>query len=263
MPKIRVLVADDDIFFLKVVADILAGADCEVRTVRGGEAALEQVPEFEPHVVMLDVVMPDLMGIDVSRQLRQAKPTRTLPILLVSTGIAEFDHEGGDPRRYLADDYLHKPFKPEQLISRIRRLAQLGRERLRRRRHPTQEIKPWTERRQHPRVPLDVEVTAQIGGSLIFRPTLNIGQGGLCLEPERLLEPGSEIELRLTLPDGCGLIAAAGHVVWFQEREYIGQFGAGVSFSRVREGDDERLARYVGEMLKVVNPDGKEPSEDE
>jgi len=244
----RVLVADDDTFFLKVVNEVLTGAGFEVHTARNGEAALYMIREIAPDVAILDVVMPDLSGIEVSQKIRNELKIRALPILLVSAGVEELQAAGGDPTKYQADDFLHKPFNPEVLIARVQRLARLGVSRLELHHRPTLEImRAQHERRNHPRVPADIDVTARFGEKILYNPLLNIGNGGVCIAP------ASEIELRFALPGPeAGMVAAVGWVIWCQDLENDGRWNAGVAFTDLLPEDAERVGFYTRWMQHVV-----------
>jgi len=258
----RILVADDDIFFLKVVTDILAEAGHEVNTARSGVAALELAATIEPDLAILDVVMPDLRGTEVSQRIREEQKNRALPILLVSTGVGDLHDAGGDPQRYQADDFLHKPFNPEVLVARVQRLARLGKSRTRQHRHPTREIPAWTERRQHARVPVDAEVTARVESVFLHNAMVNISDGGVCIDPGHPLEAGSEIELRFALPgEQGGMVAAIGRVVWCQDVEDGIRWNAGVSFTRMPQDDAERVSAYTTGMQHVVERGGEPRTE--
>jgi len=251
--RMRVLVADDDIFFLKVVTEILTDAGIEVHTARGGEAALVQVEAVKPDVVILDVVMPDLYGTDVCKRLRQNKEHRTLPIMLVSTGVDEFHEDGGDPKRYRADDFLHKPFKPDVLVSRVQRLVRIGAARVTQHRRKTAVFESWTDRRQEPRVPIDAEATATTPEGVLHQPMVNISEGGVCIEPVRPLAVKSEIELRFGLPgDASGLVAARGSVIWCHEVDSGVRWNVGVAFDTIRIEDSDRIGDYTNAVLHVV-----------
>ena len=81
----------------------------------GGEEALRKAEEFRPDVVLLDIVMPDIDGIEVMRQLRERRPVPV--ILLTAKGSTADKAKGLDLG---ADDYVAKPFHPDELAARVR-----------------------------------------------------------------------------------------------------------------------------------------------
>jgi DNA-binding response OmpR family regulator len=117
-----ILVVDDDPGILKLVRLELTEQDFRVITAENGEDAIRAVEEHHPDLVVLDVVLPDISGLEVLRRLRQRSP---IPIILLTA-------KGGDADKVRglemgADDYLAKPFNPEELSARVR--AVLRRER--------------------------------------------------------------------------------------------------------------------------------------
>jgi len=113
----RVLVIDDDPTALRLISYTLEQEGYDVTTASNGRMGLSQARELRPDVIILDVMMPDLDGFEVSRQLRADPLTAQLPILMltakgqVSDKVAGF-HAG-------ADDYVVKPADPGELIARV------------------------------------------------------------------------------------------------------------------------------------------------
>lgn len=112
-----ILVADDDMDIRDLVAFKLEQAGYDVVAVDNGLAALTAAVENPPDLVVLDVMMPGMSGIDVCRQLRQEQGTKALPIILLTARAQEGDVEVGFGAG--ADDYIVKPFSPRELVSRV------------------------------------------------------------------------------------------------------------------------------------------------
>ncbi len=110
-----VLVADDEPRITKLVAVTLADDGFRVVTASDGEEALRKAEEVRPDIVLLDLVMPDLDGIEVMRQLREWRPVPV--ILLTAKGSTADKAKGLDLG---ADDYIAKPFHPDELSARVR-----------------------------------------------------------------------------------------------------------------------------------------------
>jgi two-component system response regulator MprA len=117
MPE-RVLVVDDDPKIVSMMRRGLIFAGYEVATADSGEAALEQTLGELPDVVILDVMLPGLDGLEVCRRMRAAEPR--LPILLLTARDRVPDRVAGLDAG--ADDYLVKPFAFDELLARIRAL---------------------------------------------------------------------------------------------------------------------------------------------
>jgi two-component system KDP operon response regulator KdpE len=111
----RVLVVDDEPNILATLAPLLRARGYEVLTAMSGRAALETVELEKPDLIVLDLGLPDIDGVDVCRTIRE---TMNIPIVVLSARGGE-----GDKVRALdigADDYVTKPFGAEELLARIR-----------------------------------------------------------------------------------------------------------------------------------------------
>ena len=114
----RILVAEDDEDIRDLVAFKLQIEGHEVQIVGDGALAAKSVAEFEPDLVVLDVMMPRLGGLGLCAELRASAGTERLPVLLLSAKARESDIEAGFDAD--ADDYLVKPFSPRELARRVR-----------------------------------------------------------------------------------------------------------------------------------------------
>lgn len=120
----RILVVDDEPAVLELYAHILRNADFEVWTATTGRAGLRCARERQPDVVLLDVVLPDVSGLEVCRRLKRDKTLPDVFVALCSGGATGSTHkvDGLDSG---ADDYIIKPITPEELLARVRTLARL------------------------------------------------------------------------------------------------------------------------------------------
>jgi two-component system, OmpR family, alkaline phosphatase synthesis response regulator PhoP len=110
-----VLVVDDEPKILGVVRDYLADAGFAVVTASDGPAALVQARSVGPDLVILDLGLPSLDGLDVAPELRRRSP---VPIIMLTARSDEVDRVLG--LEIGADDYLVKPFSPRELVARVR-----------------------------------------------------------------------------------------------------------------------------------------------
>jgi DNA-binding response OmpR family regulator len=115
MDSPRILVVDDEPVVTEVVERYLAREGYTVRTEADGEAALRAYSEMRPHLVILDLMLPKLGGIDVCRQIREGSQT---PVIMLTARGDEMDRIAGFDVG--ADDYLAKPFSPRELVVRVR-----------------------------------------------------------------------------------------------------------------------------------------------
>jgi CheY-like chemotaxis protein len=120
-PSKRVLVVDDDEVIRRLIAINLELEGFEVSEAADGQACLDAITQVAPHVVVLDVAMPDLDGLATTARLKADPTTSSVRIVMVSARAQQ-----ADVRRGLAagvDVYLTKPFDPEVLIRAVRELA--------------------------------------------------------------------------------------------------------------------------------------------
>jgi len=115
MPKTRLLVVDDDPQIQRMLRSQLAARDYEVLVVGTGTEALAAVGEFEPHLVLLDITMPGLDGLEVCRQLREWS---AVPVVLLTA--ADAPQTKMTALDLGADDFLTKPFHMGELLARVR-----------------------------------------------------------------------------------------------------------------------------------------------
>jgi two-component system, OmpR family, alkaline phosphatase synthesis response regulator PhoP len=111
-----VLIADDDPDILELVSLTLERDGYEVVRARNGEEALRLAAEREPHLAVLDLMMPGIDGCEVTRRLRAAENGRSLPILIL-TAFAE-DRQAARALDAGADAYMKKPFSPRELLAK-------------------------------------------------------------------------------------------------------------------------------------------------
>jgi two-component system OmpR family response regulator len=111
----RILVVDDEPNICALLSATLRLTEFEVRTASGGSEALIAAEEFEPDLVVLDVMLPDLDGFQVARRLRASRP---VPVLFLTARDAVEDRISG--LTVGADDYVTKPFSLEEVVLRIR-----------------------------------------------------------------------------------------------------------------------------------------------
>lgn len=118
-----VLVADDDSDIRELVTYRLTRSGYDVIGAADGEEAFELAASREPDLCVLDVMMPKLDGLELTRRLRALPATAATPVILLTARSQEDDVARGFDAG--ADDYLRKPFSPDELGARVR--AILGR----------------------------------------------------------------------------------------------------------------------------------------
>jgi DNA-binding response OmpR family regulator len=122
MNKEQILVVEDDPDTAELLRIIIGAEGFAVTVVRDGEAALAEVARQPPDLILLDLMLPRVDGLEVCRRARQAT---TVPIIMLTARTSTADKVRG--LTLGADDYVEKPFEPGELLARIR--AQLRRHR--------------------------------------------------------------------------------------------------------------------------------------
>ena len=115
---IRVLVVDDEVTLADLLSMALRYEGWEVRSAGSGSDALRQARSFEPDVVVLDVMLPDMDGLTVLRRFREVQPK--VPVLFLTARDAVEDRVAGLTAG--GDDYVTKPFSLEEVVARLRAL---------------------------------------------------------------------------------------------------------------------------------------------
>ena len=121
MPE-KILIVDDDIDSLKLIGLMLQRNNYEVIVANAGSQALAKAEAEIPDLIILDVMMPDMNGYDVCRQLRSIDSTKAIPIIMFTAKTLIDDKVAGFEAG--ADDYLTKPTHPAELASRVKAILE-------------------------------------------------------------------------------------------------------------------------------------------
>ena len=113
--KQKILIVDDDNNIAELIALYLTKECFETKIVNDGEEALKEFVSFRPDLIILDLMLPEVDGFDICKQVRQEKNT---PIIMVSAKKDDIDKIRG--LGLGADDYMTKPFSPSELVARVK-----------------------------------------------------------------------------------------------------------------------------------------------
>jgi len=116
-PKARIIVADDDLDICELLEMKLRQSGYDVHTALGGEQALEMIRSVRPHLVILDIMMPVMSGMDVLRQMRSEPAIADIPVILMTAKRQENDVDTGFALGVV--DYIIKPFNLKDLVAQV------------------------------------------------------------------------------------------------------------------------------------------------
>lgn len=118
MPKEKILVVDDEEDILELVKYNLEREGFQITCAQSGEKAIEATRQEPPNLIVLDLMLPGIDGLEVARRLKQRQKTAGIPIVMLTAKGEEADIVTG--LELGADDYMTKPFSPLVLIARIK-----------------------------------------------------------------------------------------------------------------------------------------------
>jgi two-component system, OmpR family, response regulator len=116
--KTTILIVDDEPDIRSILDILLTSKGYSTLQADSGKAALEMVAQHHPDLVLLDIIMTDMDGYQVARQLREDPATRELPIIMISARNEDIDEVLG--LELGADDYIRKPFEPVLVLARVK-----------------------------------------------------------------------------------------------------------------------------------------------
>ncbi len=122
-----IVVADDTDSDRMLITLLLGSAGWTVRPASGGQQALALIRDDPPDLILLDIQMPDMSGLDLCRQLKHDDTLNTIPVIFISAGTEE--HEKLSGFKAGGVDYITKPYRPAEVIARIRTHLELQRSR--------------------------------------------------------------------------------------------------------------------------------------
>jgi len=118
--KPKILVVDDEPDAVELIEFNLKAAGLDAVTANDGAEALKKARQVLPQLILLDLMLPEVDGLEVCKILRRDPQTQAIPIIMVTAKAAEIDRVLG--LELGADDYVTKPFSPRELVLRVKRL---------------------------------------------------------------------------------------------------------------------------------------------
>ena len=124
MAKTKILIVDDEPDAVELIEFNLKAAGYECSSAADGNEALKKARSFCPDLIVLDLMLPEVDGLEVCKILKRDPALLAIPILMLTAKAAEIDRVLG--LELGANDYVTKPFSPRELVLRIKNLLQQG-----------------------------------------------------------------------------------------------------------------------------------------
>lgn len=112
----RILVLDDDLAILSALRDVLEFSGYEVNTFPRGDNIFENIKKYHPDLILLDVMLADMDGREICKDIKKDESTEKIPVILISAthNLSDCMHQKGGP-----NDFLAKPFDINSLLNKI------------------------------------------------------------------------------------------------------------------------------------------------
>ena len=122
--KSRILVVDDNLTNLKLACDVLEWAGYEVAAARDAEEAVEIIAQSPPALILMDIGLPGMDGLTLTRQLKAAEATRQIRVIALTAFAMKGDEER--TREAGCDGYISKPIETRELAAQVARCLEEG-----------------------------------------------------------------------------------------------------------------------------------------
>jgi DNA-binding response OmpR family regulator len=120
-PSKRIIYFEDDKDMVDLVRIILGREGYQIEGIAEGQAGIEAVQRTSPDVVLLDLMLPDMDGWEIFRQLKHDESTADIPIIVITAKAQSIDKVLGLEIAKV-DDYISKPFRPQELVDRVEKV---------------------------------------------------------------------------------------------------------------------------------------------
>lgn len=120
-PLKRVIYFEDESDMVELVRIILGREGYHVEGVREGQVGLQAIKEELPDIILLDLMMPDMDGWEIFRQIKNDEATMNIPIIVITAKAQTVDKVLGLEIAKV-DDYISKPFRPHELVERVEKV---------------------------------------------------------------------------------------------------------------------------------------------
>ena len=224
--KIKILLVDDMSNFLDLEVSFLRRKDCLIITANDGVEALKRTKLDKPDIVLLDVEMPRMTGIECCRHIKADPNVKHIPVVMVtSTSKRDESFAAG------ADDFWQKPINEEKFLEGIKKFVPI-------------------KERSDKRLPIGLQVDYRMGENkdkLVQAFTKDISHSGMFLITRDTLPIGSTFEIEFTIPGINRRVVAKVNVMREMKDEMEGHYvgGMGLHFAGLPAEDQKALDDFI------------------
>lgn len=212
----KILIVDDEPDILEFIKYLLQREDYQVETAANGIEAIQKSKTFKPDLILMDVMMPIMDGIEACRQIKLQPDTKNIFIIFLTARSEEYSEIAGFEAG--ADDYINKPVKPRVLLSRIKAILKRGK-------NPDYE-----------------QITLTVGDLIIDRSSYSIS-----VEGKKMVLPKKEFDLLFLLATKPGKVFTREKIlseVWGDD-VYVVDRTIDVHIRKIREKIGEKLISTI------------------
>ncbi len=212
----KILIVDDEPDILEFIKYLLEREDYQVETAANGIEAIQKSKTFKPDLILMDVMMPIMDGIEACRQIKLQPDTKNIFIIFLTARSEEYSEIAGFEAG--ADDYINKPVKPRVLLSRIKAILKRGK-------NPDYE-----------------QITLTVGDLIIDRSSYSIS-----VEGKKMVLPKKEFDLLFLLATKPGKVFTREKIlseVWGDD-VYVVDRTIDVHIRKIREKIGEKLISTI------------------
>lgn len=226
----KILLADDMANFLDLEISFLRRSDCEILTAENGIEALKIAKTIRPDIILLDVEMPRMTGIECCRHIKSDPDLKHIPVIMVTaTNRIEECLKAG------CDDFWRKPIREGDFLTGIKKHVLIV-------------------ERENKRVSIGLQVDYKKAGKLVNAFTKDISSKGMFIITRDTLPIGSGIELSFILPEANLPIKVTGKVIRELRDEQDGHCvgGMGISFEQMEDDTNSEIQRFIQQSLMAT-----------
>lgn len=234
MTPLKILLVDDVELFLKVEKTFFQRSGVTLLVAKSGRQAVDLVRSERPHLVFMDLYMPEMNGDAACREIKSDPALRLTPVVMVTNGDRQADLDRCQDSG--CDAIVRKPINKQAFLDTARKFLAVA-------------------TRQAPRVKARLQVRHGTGGQqLLNNFSINISTGGLFLETTEPLAAETPLVLEFTLPDRPRPIRCRGRVAWVNQPESPKKAdlppGMGIQFVDLGLSDMQAIRDFIkGETL--------------